>query len=504
MKALLLCVATDGYAALWNFCIESHRVYCKTHGIEYRLVRNCLPGLNAKWSKLKIARDLLAEGYTVMLVDADTRISQDAPHFKSCMTNRRKGIYAALGTSGRPNSGVMILKGGRSRQAMKFLDACLEDRETPVARENYVTSDGENGHVIAYLQKRPHSSSLQILDDRWNCTHIEGADDAHIQHFTNLLGKAFKRGDWTLPQARTVQAASPQEHDLRAQWESHRLARPFLLRSLAGDRPAYIRFKQAVQGAAGSRHFPPLAQNNPNAWVWRHEFNSRLLETPTLMLLQKLSSSQCVFFDAGAHAGYFSLFMRQAPEPPAHVIAVEAHQDNFDVLAQNLDNTGSQCFHVALSDQPGTLELVEGLGHSNSTILEGRKSTGRRLSVEAATVDDIVARAGHSRIDLMKMDIEGAEPLALMGAAETFAASPDIVVVVESNPQMLGLGGKAPIDLADIMERFGLYGREIKDDFSLGPSGYIPESGTRNIAFARKLRWKSIYKTIIGRTATKE
>lgn len=501
MKALLLCVATDGYAALWDFCIESHRAYCKAHGIEYRLVRKCLPGLNAKWSKLQIARDLLAEGYTIMLVDADTRISQSAPHYNSTMTNKRKGIYAALGVSGRPNSGVLMLKGGRSRQAIKFLDACLESRETPVSEENHVTSEGENGHVIEWLQKRPHSGNFQALDGRWNCTRVEGAEGAYIQHFTNFLGKAFKSGAWTPPVVRTIEAASPKECYMCARWDSQRLSRPFLLRSLARDRLTYLRFKKSVRGAAGARHLPPLVQNNPNGWVWRYEFISGTLEMPTLLFLQKLSSSRSIFLNAGARAGYFPLFLRQAPEPPAHVIAIEAHKDNFDVLVQNLDEISSRCFHVALSDRPGTIELIEGLGHSNSTILKGRKSTGRRFTVETATVDDIVARAGHSRIDLMKMDIEGAEPRALIGAAETFAASPDIVVVVESNPQMLGLVGKAPINLADIMQGFGFYGREIKDDFSLGPSGYIPEKGTCNIAFARKPRWKSIYRAIAGRTA---
>ena len=47
------------------------------------------------------------------------------------------------------------------------------------------------------------------------------------------------------------------------------------------------------------------------------------------------------------------------------------------------------------------------------------RRTGRTFQVEATTLDELVQRFGLSRVDYIKMDIEGAERFALEGAQET-------------------------------------------------------------------------------------
>lgn len=496
MKAILLCVATDGYGAFWDFCMESHKRYCECHEIEYRVVRMKAAGLNGKWTKLLAARELLDAGYMVLLVDTDTEISPSAPHFVWAMADESKSIFVVRGISGRPNSGVMMLRGAPRRQAIEFLDECLRLREQPVDADCLVTAEGENGHVIHVLKREPYAEYCQFLERSWNCSLPEEAGTAHIRHFTNHLRERLESGSWRSDNAVVIVPADPAEAKLQAQWQLHRVTRQGTIRKLDDDPTLLELFRQSVLRSLDNLECPRLVRDDGNDWLWRHEFANGLLERPTAAFLRRLSRGQGVFLDAAAHVGYFSLLMATVAEPPSRIIAIEAHPEHFLVLSRNLSATSAECFHMALADSCGTIELLDGQGHSDSAIHEGSQTIGARFLIEKITVDEIMRRLGLRTLDLARIALEGAEPLAMEGAAETLACSTNIVIVVESNPALLRAGGFAPLGLTRIMERHGLFGREICDDFTLGPSGYIRSSGTVSMAFARKQRWEEIISSL--------
>lgn len=495
MKAILLCVATDGYGAFWDFCMESHKRYCENHEIEYRVVRKKSAGLNGKWTKLLAARELLDAGYMVLLVDADTEISPSAPHFVWAMADESKSIFVVRGISGRPNSGVMMLRGAPPCQAIEFLDECLRLRDQPVDADCFVTAEGENGHVIHVLKREPYAGYCQFLERSWNCSLPEEAGTAHIRHFTNHLRERLESGPWRSDDAIAIVPADPAEAKLQAQWQLHRLARQEAIRKLDDDSTLLKLFRQSVLHSLDNLECPRLVRDDGNGWLWRHEFVNGLLQSPTVAFLRRLSPGPGVFLDAGAHVGYFSLLMAAVAEPPSRIIAVEAHPENFLILSRNLSVTSAECFQIALADSCGTIEFLDGKSHRDSAIHEGNRTAGAIL-IEKITVDEIMRRLGLRTLDLARIALEGAEPLALKGAVETLTCSTNIVIVIESNPALLRPGGFAPLDLTRIMERHGLFGREICDDFTLGPSGYIRSSATVSMAFARKQRWEEIISSL--------
>jgi predicted RNA methylase len=76
-----------------------------------------------------------------------------------------------------------------------------------------------------------------------------------------------------------------------------------------------------------------------------------------------LFRSSCVrsasVIDIGAHMGYYSLLARQA-NPEAHIVAVEASPDNFDVLMKNLDVPGARpidAFNAAFGNATSSVRL---------------------------------------------------------------------------------------------------------------------------------------------------
>ena len=129
-------------------------------------------------------------------------------------------------------------------------------------------------------------------------------------------------------------------------------------------------------------------------------------------LLDPLGSSP-VIVDCGANIGSFSLACK-ARLPDCRIIAVEPDRNLFDALKENLSGHDSvQLVQAALSDRDGTISLNSGKndGVANS-IFSGGMVSGNSLSiVESKAIGGFLAeiKERHQRIDVLKMDTEGAE-----------------------------------------------------------------------------------------------
>jgi hypothetical protein len=73
---------------------------------------------------------------------------------------------------------------------------------------------------------------------------------------------------------------------------------------------------------------------------------------------------------------------------------------------------------VAISDADGTMEISDLGSHLHNTIL---RRDGNGIEVPARRIDTIAAELGIKRIDLLKMNIEGAERHALQGMGRVLA-----------------------------------------------------------------------------------
>jgi FkbM family methyltransferase len=127
----------------------------------------------------------------------------------------------------------------------------------------------------------------------------------------------------------------------------------------------------------------------------------------------RLEDARGVVIDAGAHVGIFSLL---ASAHARAVVALEAHPANFALLAANLEANRVESVDArqrALWSEQGRLDLVEGPQSGAGSVLGGE---GRTIPVEAETLDSIVAETGP--VDLLKLDIEGAEFEVLESASD--------------------------------------------------------------------------------------
>ena len=153
------------------------------------------------------------------------------------------------------------------------------------------------------------------------------------------------------------------------------------------------------------------------------------------------------FVDVGANVGYYSLrIAKEYLSKGITIIAIEAHPGNYKALTKNVELNDFKCvtaINKAVSDHRGIVTLYERVDPknrirsefyslSNSFIHESNfvRPEGRSLEIECDTLDNIL---GEQRVDVLKIDIEGAEVSALEGATRILKRLRKIIVEVHGS-----------------------------------------------------------------------
>ena len=144
-------------------------------------------------------------------------------------------------------------------------------------------------------------------------------------------------------------------------------------------------------------------------------------------------------FDVGAHAGYITLLLSKLVGETGNVHAFEPITRNIPYLLETfrINNLHNIIIPpVAISDVVGAAQIsCGGIFDGCATLMAEshghyRDKTSIKISVKTITLDKYCVDAGISHVDLVKMDIEGAEMLALAGMSKilSFQHRPFLIV----------------------------------------------------------------------------
>lgn len=141
-------------------------------------------------------------------------------------------------------------------------------------------------------------------------------------------------------------------------------------------------------------------------------------ETHVSHVLEELLSPGMTFVDVGANIGYFSLLAAARVGPEGRVFAFEPNPANGELLRQSAAANGFEAIIdlriAAVAEEAGMLRFVTPGVDSNGMIVGLNESAAVDLpAVEAVTLDHALADC--DRVDIIKMDIEGAEARAWRG-----------------------------------------------------------------------------------------
>lgn len=151
------------------------------------------------------------------------------------------------------------------------------------------------------------------------------------------------------------------------------------------------------------------------------------------------------FLDAGANLGYYTIKIANIVGPTGRVVSFEPNPELYPFLEQNVSINGfsgrCEVHRLALGSGDGHARLV--FDYSNmggGTLLHAQATPTDAVEVEVSVVAGDAVLSGQA-FDLLKFDVEGAEPLAARGLAQTLAASAHAPIVVEINPAMWSMHG---------------------------------------------------------------
>ncbi|HUR81202.1 MAG TPA: FkbM family methyltransferase [Thermoanaerobaculia bacterium] len=210
-----------------------------------------------------------------------------------------------------------------------------------------------------------------------------------------------------------------------------------------------------------------------------------------------------VFVDVGANLGYYSL---PAARAGARVYAFEAQQALAELLIRSAALNGFDerlaVMWAAVSDRPDGfadffLAADSSLLGVPSLLPHDWLRGGIVERVPVVTLDAWAQRNGVTRIDVVKIDVEGAESLVLRGMREVLKQCRPRLVVIEAWPETISFDSVTPgithpaqgaarfAECRAMLAACGYTPRGITRDGTLAPLGVV--TGVTNVAFVTNL-----------------
>lgn len=166
----------------------------------------------------------------------------------------------------------------------------------------------------------------------------------------------------------------------------------------------------------------------PKNEVFRSIFVRGIYDPNLVVVIKALLPAKGVFFDVGSNMGYCSLLMDKVVGEDGKVFAIEPSERDFLRLVDNvnlnrLDNVN--VYRLAISDKIGKVTISIAPEERSALNTLGTEFSNRGIEkvqteeVDSTTLDAFVEKEDLSRIDVIKMDIEGSELKALNGARNT-------------------------------------------------------------------------------------
>lgn len=137
-----------------------------------------------------------------------------------------------------------------------------------------------------------------------------------------------------------------------------------------------------------------------------------------------------VIFDVGAHIGQTALKYHQL-FPNAKIFCFEPFLKSYDKLKINTEHFPHiKCYNFGLGEISGKTVFHSNLSSATNSILPTHElgkttwgsnllDTQETLEIELLTIDDFVTQENIENIDILKMDVQGAEYMVINGAKKT-------------------------------------------------------------------------------------
>lgn len=202
------------------------------------------------------------------------------------------------------------------------------------------------------------------------------------------------------------------------------------------------------------------------------------IEAENHEFLFSLIKPEMVIFDIGSNIGYTALNIAKKLKGSGMVYGFEPVPENYERALKNLRLNSLKNIRIenkAVSARPETLYLPP-LGSNKGAVFMMEEPSGDPREIPAITLDQFVKSNAVEKADLIKMDIEGWEYNALLGAREMIARFRPILFI-ETFPGFYN-GERNKVSFSDLIKLLFDYGYILHNvpDMSIVEPSSIPSS----------------------------
>lgn len=203
-----------------------------------------------------------------------------------------------------------------------------------------------------------------------------------------------------------------------------------------------------------------LSEHMQSRMFWVDYYNRDIVA-----LFEKLLQPGMVIVDAGANIGEITLVAAKRIGATGQVIAFEPIDAIAKILDKNIRNNAIETVTVVrsgLSETCGSAQIFSSCGQSDTgkenlglgTLYGGANEGPAIQTIGLTTLDAYFREHPIQRLDLMKIDIEGAELPCLRGAARTIERYKPLLII-EIQAQSAAAAGYRQTDILDYLAQFG-------------------------------------------------
>jgi FkbM family methyltransferase len=212
-------------------------------------------------------------------------------------------------------------------------------------------------------------------------------------------------------------------------------------------------------------------------------------------VFKKLLKPGDVFVDVGANIGYYTLLAVRCGA--SRVYSFEPQENTYELLGKNVIinwMTSVVTFErLAVFSHTTNLDFFarnaypgnSSIGVSSAEQLQKWFDTADRVRVPAVSLDDYFSDKP-GQIDLLKVDVEGAEAAVFEGARRILSSNPDIRILCEWSPDQMATAKQNSERLVQLWAELGFRAFALHTGLEEVSLKSLPGSGYMNLLLLRK------------------
>ena len=158
--------------------------------------------------------------------------------------------------------------------------------------------------------------------------------------------------------------------------------------------------------------------------------------------------------DIGASMGPISLALARATGENGKVVALEPTERCFNYLCMNIKANGYK-----------NIFPYKVAGWDKDELVEVPRNDFNPIYANGVAVSKFLQKIGIYKVDFIKIDVDGPEPLVLRGLIPTFEANPQLKMIIEFYPKYIEGAGCDPKEFWLILDKYFIY-KKIEGDYT--------------------------------------